>query len=62
MFIKITKSGKYKYAQLVESYREGKNVKHRVLLNLGRLDEIENNPSFQRLGMRLLELSKAKID
>ncbi|NPV43798.1 MAG: IS1634 family transposase [Firmicutes bacterium] len=60
MFIKITKSGKYKYAQLVESYREGQNVKHRVLLNLGRLDEIENNPSFQRLGMRLLELSKAK--
>jgi transposase len=60
MFIKITQSGKYKYAQLVESYREGKNVKHRVLLNLGRLDEIENNPSFQRLGMRLLELSKAK--
>jgi len=60
MFIKITQSGKYKYAQLVESYREGQNVKHRVLLNLGRLDEIENNPSFQRLGMRLLELSKAK--
>ncbi|QSQ08926.1 hypothetical protein H0A61_01279 [Koleobacter methoxysyntrophicus] len=60
MFIKITQSGKYKYAQLVESYREGQNVKHRVLLNLGRLDEIENNPSFQHLGMRLLELSKAK--
>jgi transposase len=60
MFIKVTKSGKYKYAQLVESYREGQNVKHRVLLNLGRLDEIENNPSFQRLGMRLLELCRAK--
>jgi len=31
-----------------------------VLLNLGRLDEIESNPSFKRFGMRLLELSKAK--
>ncbi|GFN24295.1 hypothetical protein TAMC210_26130 [Thermanaeromonas sp. C210] len=60
MFIKITKSKNYQYVQLVQSYRENGVVKHKVLLNLGRLDEIENNPSFQRLGKRLLELSKAR--
>ncbi|WP_258361200.1 IS1634 family transposase [Moorella sulfitireducens] len=60
MFIKITKSRDYQYVQLVQSYRENGVVKHKVLLNLGRLEEIENNPSFQRLGKRLLELSKAR--
>jgi len=52
MFIKITKSRDHQYVQLVRSYRENGVVKHKVLLNLGRLDEIENNPSFQRLEQR----------
>jgi len=60
MFIKITKTKNYYYVQLVQSYRKNGLVKHKVLLNLGRLDEIENNPSFQKLGKRILELSKAK--
>ncbi|HHW45229.1 MAG TPA: IS1634 family transposase, partial [Desulfotomaculum sp.] len=60
MFIKLTKTKNYQYVQLVQSYRENGVVKHKVLFNLGRLDEIENNPSFQRLGKRLLELSKAR--
>lgn len=60
MFIKITKSGQHKYAQLVKSYRENRVVKHKVMLNLGRLDQIENNPSIQRLAVRLQELSKVK--
>jgi transposase len=59
MFIKITKSGSYKYAQAVESYRQDGQVKHRVLFNLGRLDVIKNNPSFQNFARRLLELSNA---
>lgn len=61
MFIKTTKSGKYEYAQLVESYREEGVTRHRVLLNLGRLDQIRNNPSFQRLAQRLAELSESKL-
>jgi len=60
MFIKITKSGKYEYVQLVKSYREGGVVKHKVVLNFGRLDQIENNLSIQRLAIRLQELSKVK--
>ena len=62
MFIKTTKSGKYEYAQLVESYREKGATRHRVVLNLGRLDHIRNNPSFQRLAQRLAELSEAKLE
>jgi len=60
MFIKVTKSGKYEYAQLVRSYRENGVVKQEVLLNLGRLDQIANNPSIQRLAIRLQELSGLK--
>jgi transposase len=60
MFIKITKSGQYEYAYLVRSYREDNNTKHEYLFNLGRLDQIKDNPSFQNLAKRLLELSEAK--
>jgi len=60
MFIKTTKSGNHHYAQLVESYRKDGNTKHRVLLNLGRLDQIKNNPSFQNLAVKLAELSALK--
>lgn len=64
MFVKVTKSGKYEYVQLVSSYRENGAVKHKVLLNLGRLDQIENNESIKRLAIRLQELSgvKGKVD
>lgn len=60
MFIKITKSGQYEYAYLVRSYREDNNTKHEYLFKLGRMDQIEGNPSFQNLAKRLLELSQAK--
>ena len=62
MFIKITKSGNYEYASVVKAYRdkEKKTTKHRVLFNLGRLDEIENNLSWQKLAINLEELSGAK--
>lgn len=59
MFLKITRSNNYQYVQLVRSYRENGVVKHEVVLNLGRLDMIQNNPSFQRLALRLQELSRA---
>lgn len=58
MFIKITKAKTNQYVQLVRSYREGGRVKHKVVLNLGKLEQIENNPSFQRLAQRLAEISK----
>jgi len=60
MFIKIIKSGRYKYVQLVRSYRYDHNIKHQVLLNLGRLDQIKDNPSIQHLAVRLQEISNLK--
>jgi len=62
MFIKITKSGKYEYVSVVEAYRdkESGNTKHRVLFNLGRLDKIKDNPSFQKLLINLETLSGIK--
>ena len=41
MFVRIVKSGDYRYARLVENYRESKGgkVKQRVLVNLFRLDD-----------------------
>lgn len=45
---------------MVKSHREGGRIKHTVLFNLGRLDSIEGNPSFQNLAFRLLDISKAK--
>lgn len=60
MFIKITKTGKYEYVQLVRTYRQDGKVKQEVVLNLGRMEEVINNPSLARIGQRLIELSTGK--
>jgi len=59
MHIKIVKAGGHEYVRLVETYREGKEVKQRIVLNLGRKDQIENNPSFMRIAERLGEIAGA---
>jgi transposase len=56
MHLKVVKAGKYEYVRLVEAYRENGKVKHKVILNLGRKDLIEGNPSFKRLAERLAEI------
>jgi len=60
MFIKITKSGKYKYCQAVESFKQAGVTRHKVLFNLGRLDLIQGNKSFQNFAGKLLALSNAE--
>ena len=60
MFVKITKSGNYKYCQVVESFKQAGVTRHKVLFNLGRLDIIKNSPNFQNFARRLLTLSKAE--
>lgn len=57
MHLKVVKAGNYEYVRLVESYRENGVVKHKVILNLGRKDIIEGNPSFQRLAQRLTQIA-----
>src|SRR4030042_5696962 len=59
MFIKITKSENYKYAQSVESFKKAGVTRHKVLFNLGRLDNIQGSQNFQNFARRLLELSNA---
>lgn len=58
MFIKTSKSHGREYVQIVESYREEGKIKHRTLVNLGRVDLLQGNESIQNLGRRLLELSE----
>ena len=57
MYVKVTKSKKYNYLQLVESYRDDKNaVRHKVLLHLGRVDQIEKQ-SLINIGSKLFSLA-----
>lgn len=60
MFIKINPSKNFKYIQLVRAYRENGKSKHKILFNLGRLDQLENNPEFQKIFTQLAEIAGAK--
>jgi len=42
MFIKYTKVKDKEYVQVTKSFRKAKKVKHKVILNLGRRDKIDN--------------------
>lgn len=60
MFIKINPSKNFKYVQLVRAYRENGKAKHEILFNLGRLDQLENNPEFQKIFTKLAQIAGAK--
>jgi transposase len=57
MFIKITRSKNHCYLQIVHSYRDGEKIKHKVCANLGRFDQLIDNPQLVRLGERFLEIA-----
>jgi len=58
MFIKTTKSKNYEYIKLVESYREDRTTKHRVLYNFGRRDLIKNDKMFINMVKKLCEIAE----
>lgn len=60
MFIKFTKAKQYTYVQLVEGYREGKKVKHRVVVNLGRLDLLQKDGGLEDIASKLAQIAGAK--
>ncbi len=60
MFIKVTKAGKNRYAQVVRSFRENGKIKHQVLLNLGRVDNLEGDSGMQRMAVKLMDLAQVK--
>jgi transposase len=57
VFIKTVRARGYEYIQLVESYREGGQTKHRVLYNFGRRDQLANDAMFQKVALRLGEIA-----
>ena len=60
MFFRTKSSSKYTYLQLVEGFRQGKQVRQRVLATLGRLDQLQASGALDRLlqsGARLSEHS-----
>lgn len=49
MFVRIKKTDKYEYIQIVENKREGKTTKQRVLISLGRADKPRTKKKMQQL-------------
>jgi transposase len=60
MFVKLTKAKQNTYVQLIEGYREGKKVKHRVVANLGRLDVLQKDTSWDGIINKLSEIFGSK--
>ncbi|MBI2417799.1 MAG: IS1634 family transposase [Ignavibacteriales bacterium] len=61
MFARIKKSGKYQYLQLVENKREGPKVKQRVLITLGRLDQLNEKHEVESLIKSLSRFSEETL-
>jgi len=57
MFVRIKKSGPREYLELVENRREGKKVRQRVLLNLGRVDFLKNTEAASKIVSALAKYS-----
>jgi len=49
MFVRIKKTDKYEYIQIVENKREGNTTKQRVLISLGRADKPRTKEKMQQL-------------
>lgn len=49
MFVRLKKSQKYEYLQIVENKREGKRTKQRVLVSLGRADKPRTMEKIEQL-------------
>jgi hypothetical protein len=60
MFVRIKKSHGYKYLQIVESKREGKKVKQRVLTTLGQLDALSESGKIDDLTRSLAKFSSIR--
>ena len=60
MFVRIKKSHGYKYLQIVESKREGKKVKQRVLTTLGQMDALSASGKIDDLTRSLAKFSSIR--
>jgi hypothetical protein len=63
MFLKSAKVKGKEYIRIVESYREGKEVKQRVIANLGRLDILlQHSALIEKLFNKLNNGNYFKLD
>jgi hypothetical protein len=60
MFVRVKKSHGYKYLQIVESKREGKKVKQRVLTTLGQVDALSASGKIDDLTRSLAKFSSIR--
>jgi len=63
LYLKVVKSRGYEYLKFVESYRVGRQVKQRVIANLGRLDILlQHNALIEKLFEKLNNGNYFKLD
>jgi hypothetical protein len=58
MYFRVKRTGPYAYVQIVESFRERRQVRQRVLTTLGRLDQLQASGQLETLlrsGLRFCE-------
>lgn len=58
MYVRIKKSGKHEYLQIVESFRLYGRTKQKVIASLGRLDQYLENMTLYELGHSFIGLYK----
>ena len=62
MFVRVKGAGKYKYLQIVENKRVQSKIKQRVLVTLGRMDQLIDSERVDNLARSLLRFSdKLKV-
>ena len=61
MFVRLKKSGDYKYLQIVQTYREGRKVKQRVISTLGRLEQLQERGDIESIISSLSKYSREVI-
>jgi transposase len=58
MFVRTKGAGKYKYLQIVENYRQDSKIKQRVLLTLGRKEQLVESGKLDNLARSLVRFSE----
>jgi transposase len=58
MFVRTKGTGGYKYLQIVENYRQDSKIKQRVLLTLGRKEQLVRSGKLDNLARSLLRFSE----
>ncbi len=58
MFVRLKKTGNYQYLQIVQTYREGKKVKQKVISTLGRLEELQEKGEIESIITSLSKYSQ----